>query len=142
MDFGEVIENCRTVAQQIRAKLNTIDGLVGVSRGGWVPTRILSSLVSVKRIYSIGLQYADAARTELVCYDDPLQFFGPDSTLIVIEDCLETGNALRFAKAHLNSKGHNVYTAALFITAKSVFIPDFYVARLESAPSFPWEVSK
>jgi hypoxanthine phosphoribosyltransferase len=140
MEFAEVIECCRTLSERIRARNGAFDGLVGVTRGGWVPARLMSSLLSVKRLYSIGLQYADTERTKLVCYDDPARFIPPASTLLVIEDCLETGNALRFAKQHLGSNGHTVLTAALFVTRRSAFIPDFYVDRLDAPPGFPWEL--
>lgn len=142
MTFEEVAHVTRSLAGKISADLPKLDGLVGVSRGGWVPTRMLSSLLSVKRIYSIGLQYSDPARTQLVCYDDPAPFLSAPAVLLVIEDCLETGNALRYAKDHLVSKGHTVHTAALFLTKKSAFVPDFYIERLEVPPSFPWELQK
>jgi hypoxanthine phosphoribosyltransferase len=141
MEFVEVVSAARTLAQQVRTKVSSVDGLVGVSRGGWVPTRLLSSLLSVKRLYSIGLQYTDEARAKLVCYDDPAPFLESAATVIVIEDCLETGNALRYAKEYLSAKGLKVYTAAFFITRKTIFIPDFYVSRLDQPPVFPWEIS-
>jgi uncharacterized protein len=142
MEFSEVVEYSRTLSNQIRARNGAFDGLVGVTRGGWVPARLMSSLLSVKRLYSIGLHYADTERKKLLCYDDPGHFIPPASTLLVLEDCLETGNALSFAKQHLSSKGHKVFTAALFVTRRTAFIPDFYVDCLDDPPDFPWEVSE
>ena len=140
MEFADVVAHCRTLAAQIQARAGPIDGLIGVSRGGWVPARLLSSLLCVKRIYSIGLEYADAERKRLVCYDDPAHALVSPSILLVVEDCLETGRALAFAKEHLGLRGHTVLTAALFITPRSQFIPDFHAARLDAPPTFPWEV--
>jgi hypoxanthine phosphoribosyltransferase len=140
MEFAEVIACCRTLSVRIRARNCAFDGLVGVTRGGWVPARLMSSLLSVRRLYSIGLQYADTERKKLVCYDDPAHFIPPASTLLVVEDCLETGNALNFAKQHLSSKGHKVFTAALFVTRRSAIVPDFYVDCLDDPPGFPWEL--
>jgi hypoxanthine phosphoribosyltransferase len=140
VDFGEVVSAARAIAQQIDGNVGSVDGLVGISRGGWIPTRLLSSLLSVEKIYSIGLQYRDKARTKLVCYDDPVPYLESARTLVVLDDCLETGNALRYAKEHLSEKVDKVYTAALFVTDKSVFIPDFFVACLDHPPAFPWEL--
>lgn len=124
----------------MRARGCAVDALVGVTRGGWVPARVLSSLLGVRRMYSIGLHYADAERRRLVCYDDPAPFIAPASTLLVVEDCLETGQALNVAREHLGAGGHRVWTAALFMTKRTVFIPDFCVDRVDDPPVFPWEL--
>jgi hypoxanthine phosphoribosyltransferase len=141
MDFAQVVACCRALADQIHARDAAVDGVVGVTRGGWIPARVLSSLLRVKRMYSIGLQYADPERKQLICYDDPAHVIAAASRLLVVEDCLETGHALNFAREHLGAKGHRVFTAALFITKRSVFIPDFHIDCVDDPPDFPWEVA-
>lgn len=140
MDFPEVLAAARVLADRIRTEAPKFDALVGIARGGWVPTLILSSLLSVERIYNIGLEYADTTRKTFTSYQDPALSLQNSQTLLIVEDYLVAGNALRHAKEHLESKGHSVYTVALFVMDKTTFVPDFYLERLQSLPSLPWEL--
>jgi hypoxanthine phosphoribosyltransferase len=111
--------------------------LVAVARGGWIPVRFLSNLLSVKRLGSIGLEYTDESRAHLAVYSLPSQIEG--ARLLLVEDRLETARSMAKAREILLNKGCEVRTAALFIRTDSVIVPDYFLAFEDGLIRFPWE---
>ncbi len=138
IDFEEVARTINELAALIKASAFQPDFLIGLARGGWVPTRLLSSALKVKEILSVGMKYGDAERKMLVTYSKP-DPMPKGMKLLLIEDCLESGKALHAARDLFLSAGNEVKTASLFVLNKTVFPSDFYVKKLEQPPKFPWE---
>jgi hypoxanthine phosphoribosyltransferase len=103
-----------------------------------VPTRLLSDILDVKRIASIGLTYTDSRRTRLGSYSLP-QPIDRGHVLLLIEDVLETGASLVHARNILADMGAAVRTASLWYRAKSIIVPDFSLGLRDDQLSFPWE---
>ena len=138
MNFPEILTHTATLARKITASGFQPDFLVGLARGGWIPTRLLSDALDVREILSIGMRYTDASRTSLVAYSLPAPL-PTGKRLLLIEDCLESGKSLREARRILESAGNEVRTACLFITDETPMEPDYFLARLPAPPRFPWE---
>lgn len=138
MDFSEVLDHANKLAHQITESGYQPDFLVGLARGGWIPTRLLSDALGVKEILSIGLRYADTSRTTFVTYSlpDPMP---SGRKLLLIEDCLESGKSLLAAQRILQSAGNEVRTACLFVTDMTQVQPDYALERLPVPAQFPWE---
>ena len=138
LSFVDVRAHIDTLAKQISDSGFRPDYLVGLARGGWIPTRLLSDALGVKEILSLGLRYADATRTALVAYSlpDPMPH---GKKLLLIEDCLESGKSLVEAKRVLESAGNEVKTVCLFTTPGTQTQPDFFLSQLPEPPRFPWE---
>ena len=138
MTFDEVLNDASGLADSIRAASFKPDYLVGLARGGWIPTRLLSNYLGVKEILSIGMKYADAERTQLVAYSapDPMP---KGKKLLLIEDCLESGKSMVAARELLIAAGNEVKTASIYIIEKTQNLPDFYLKKLPQPPLFPWE---
>ena len=138
MNFPEILTHTATLARKITISGFQPDSLVGLARGGWIPTRLLSDALGVKEILSIGMRYTDASRTSLVAYSLPAPL-PTGKRLLLIEDCLESGRSLLEAKRILESAGNEVRTACLFITNDTSMEPDYFLVRLPAPPRFPWE---
>jgi len=138
MTFDEVLKEATDLAKAIEAAGFQPQLLVGLARGGWIPTRLLSGALGVKEIVSIGMKYTDAARTVLATYSTPAPM-PSNQRLLLIEDCLESGLSMAIARDILISAGNSVKTAALFVTSGTIHLPDFYNRPLNVAPRFPWE---
>lgn len=137
LTFDDVLIDSTALSNKILSANLRVDLIAGVTRGGWIPSRILSGLIGVKKMTSIGLSYTDESRTTLGTYQlpDPM----PSGLhILVVEDCLESGYSLSVAKS-IFSKDNNVSTASLYITKKTTFYPDFFVKKYDSVPVFPWE---
>ncbi len=135
-------EDVLLLSDQLGAKIMEsgveIDVLIGLARGGWIPTRLLSDRLNVKKIASIGIGYEDEARTELNAYSLP----GLATTglkFLLIEDRLESGKSLRKAFEILCEQGAAVQTAAYFSRTDSVMTPDYCLGQTNDDIIFPWE---
>ena len=107
MTFDDVVLEAFTLGDKIRVAGFAPEYLVGVARGGWIPVRLLSTALSVKRLLSIGLAYADSERTRLEPYSLPAPF-PTDSRLLIVEDCLESGRSLAVARDIFSRNGNMV----------------------------------
>jgi hypoxanthine phosphoribosyltransferase len=139
LDWPTVREHVLRLASIVSSSGFAPSILVAVARGGWVPTRMLSDALGVKRIASIGLAYTDSSRKQLDTYSMPTPISSADRILL-IEDVLESGKSLQLAQNKLQALGAEVKTAALYTTLKTEFSPDFSLEVLLSPPTFPWEM--
>jgi uncharacterized protein len=138
MTFDEVLKELSLLSGTIKESGFRPDFLVGLARGGWIPTRLLSTLLEVREILSVGMKYEDPGRTKLTSYSMPYPM-PHGKKLLLIEDCLESGKSMAVARDLLIEAGNEVRTAALFVTDRTEHMPDFYRAKLSHAPEFPWE---
>jgi uncharacterized protein len=126
------------LAQQIRESNYEINLIIAVARGGFIPARLLSSRLTIKRMSSIGISYLTADRSERTMYSVPTPISQHDRILLV-EDALETGRSLADAYKALEQNAGGVRTAAYYYRADSIIVPDFTVDMLSHIPRFPWE---
>lgn len=112
--------------------------IVAVARGGFVPARLLSDLLGVKRLASVGIRYVDEARTQNEIYSFP-QPMGPAHRVLLVEDLLESGNSMAEVRAALTRAGARVWTATLFHHASSVIKPDFSLGVKNAELVLPWD---
>lgn len=138
MNFSDVLIQTEALAKKVTDSGYKPDYLVGLARGGWIPTRLLSKSLEVKELLSVGMRYADSTRTALIAYSLP----SPMPTgrkLLLVEDCLESGKSLIAAKRLLESAGNEVRTASIYVTDKTQSAPDYFVEHVSTPPKFPWE---
>ncbi|SDH85927.1 phosphoribosyltransferase [Propionivibrio dicarboxylicus] len=138
MNFPQLLKLTDTLALKIKASGFQADAIVALTRGGWIPARLLSDGLGIRELLSIGLRYSDARRTDLVAYSlpDPMP---TARKLLLVEDCLESGRSLQEAKRLLEAAGNEVRTASLYITRQTMTAPDYHVIAVATPPTFPWE---
>lgn len=138
MTFEEFQNHIQQLAKGIKASEFRADGIVAIARGGWMPARLLSSTLGIKKIYSYGVSYADKERTQLEIWSQPSPFLNNQS-LLLVEDFLESGKSLVFVKEKLVQQGNTIKTFAVNYLEKSVLIPDFTIGQIETIPKLPWD---
>ena len=138
LSWEEVLKLSDTLANKIKISGFEPQLLVALARGGWIPARLLSDRLGVKRLVSIGLAYEDAARTKLVPYSLPGEPT-KGQKILLIEDRLESGRSLKRAAEILLEQGAIVKTACYFFRQDSVVEPDYYETQTDSDIIFPWE---
>lgn len=121
------------------------DVIVGVSRGGWLPARVLSDLlenpilanVRAENYVGIGKARREPALTQGVSVDVA------GKRVLVVDEVADSGGSLKLVKAHILAQGAlEVKTAALYYKPQSVFKPDFYEKETECWVVFPWELKE
>jgi uncharacterized protein len=132
MDWATFETEIKDLATKIDYQPNVI---IGISRGGIIPARLLSRDLNVKEMYCIGVSKADGERRIVTDLLNDLV----DRNILLVEDMLETGRSLVVAKQYLESKGAEVKTACLYTMPISEINPDFYIRQIQKVERFPWD---
>jgi hypoxanthine phosphoribosyltransferase len=120
------------------------DLIVAVSRGGFVPSRILCDRLSIRRLTSIQIEsYRTIGQPS-----EPIIVFPINSDLkgyrvLIVDDVSDTGKSILKAKQHLEEKDADIIkTATLHIKPMSSFIQDYYARLEEDWIIYPWELKE
>ncbi len=140
--WDKIYEMLVDLALRIRQSGFKPDLIVGVSRGGWAPGRILSDLLenthtaNVKIEFYIGI--GKTARKPIVT-----QAISEDISkkhVLLVDDVADTGESLKVALDHVLARGAGeVKTATVFYKPHSKFKPDFFADSTSNWIIFPWE---
>ena len=121
------------------------DILVGISRGGWIPTRVLSDLLenplitSVGAAFYIGLSEANH-EPDLT---EPLSISVLNKKILLVDDVVDTGKSATLIKSHINRKGaKEIRLLTLYYKPQSIVKPDFYSKETKEWIIFPWEIKE
>ena len=118
------------------------DIIIGVSRGGWPPARVMSDLLENPKLANVATEfYVDVAETKgEPVITQPVSVSVKRKKLLVVDDVADTGESLRLVRSHLEEQGATeVKTATIYYKPWSVIIPDYYEKETSSWIIFPWE---
>jgi hypoxanthine phosphoribosyltransferase len=116
--------------------------IVGVSRGGWTPGRVLSDLLENSRTANIKIEFyvgiGKTVRKPVVT--QPLTENIANKNVLVVDDVSDTGESLKVAVDHMVEKGAAIVkTATVYYKPHSIFKPDFFADLTSDWIIFPWE---
>jgi hypoxanthine phosphoribosyltransferase len=130
------------LALQIRKSGYRPEVIVGVSRGGWPPARIMSDLLQNPNLANMKVEfYKDIGVTsKKPKITQPVTATVTGRKVLVVDDVSDTGQSLTVVVAHLRKKGaKQVKVCTLYVKPHSVFQPDYYVKITRKWIIFPWE---
>ncbi len=133
---------CEKLANQIKGSGFKPEVLIGISRGGWIPARIISDMLGVYRVASIGVVFYKGVGKTL---DKPklTQELNVDirgKRVLLIDDVADSGESLMLAKEKaLALAPSQLKTATLNYKPMSKIRPDFFVEETTSWLVYPWE---
>lgn len=118
------------------------DLIVGVSRGGWAPARVMSDLLENANTASIRIEFYIApgvtARKPVISQAIMVPVKGVN--VLVVDDVADTGESLKVAVEHLDVCGAKaIRTATVYYKPQSILKPDFFIIQTEQWIIFPWE---
>jgi len=116
--------------------------LVGISRGGLVPVRILSDKMGINNIGVMGIGfYKSVGQTSK--FPQITQELSKDvvgKKVLVVDDVADTGRSLVVAKEYLGRKGAaEVKIATLHYKPASQLKPDYFMDTTTKWVVYPWE---
>jgi len=130
------------LAEKVRKSNYKPDLIVGISRGGWPPARVISDLLENPNIANIKAEfYLDLGRTS----EEPIitqTISAPinGKKVLLVDDVADTGKTLKLVHDKLIEDGaEDVKVATLYYKPWSVFRPDFYMVETSVWVVFPWE---
>lgn len=118
------------------------DVIVGVSRGGWVPARILCDLLNAPALANIGVEFYTGigetkSRPRLA---QPLSLTVSGKKVLLVDEVAETGGTLKLAKEHILREGaEELRTVTMYTKPWSLIKPDYYEKRTSRWIVFLWE---
>lgn len=118
------------------------DVIVGISRGGWVPARILSDLLQNSNVANMKVEfYTGIAQTAAKPrVTQPISGEIAEKSALVVDDVSDTGESLKVVTEHLLAKGaSSIKTVTIYFKPHSVFKPDYFADSTSDWIIFPWE---
>jgi hypothetical protein len=130
------------LARKIRNDKFNPDIIVGVSRGGWTPARVLSDLLENPEIANVKAEFylgvAETKKEPIITQSVSVNVKG--KKVLVVDDVSDTGKSLQLVKTHLLEQGAKALKiATLYYKPWSITIPDYYEKITSDWIIFPWE---
>jgi uncharacterized protein len=133
------------LAAQIREAGPIPDALVGLTRGGWVPARLLADRLGIKRMISLRLQHWGVTATPSGKAELTEGLSAPVTGLrvLIVDDITDTGESLALATRHVTQSGAaQVESATCLHIAHSKFVPTYFAEEIPRDRwvwvVFPW----
>lgn len=143
--YDEIVSWTRDLAKQIRACDCKPTVVIGLTRGGWVPARLLCDLLGVKKLYAVKTEHwgVTANPDGKALLTQELNVSIEDEEVLVVDDITDTGESMSIAEAHLCEMRLRVLrTATLLHITRSRFKPEFYSVEVPEDQwtwfIFPW----
>jgi uncharacterized protein len=131
-----------TLAKKIKKSGYKPDVIVGVSRGGWPPARIMSDLLENSHVANMRVEfYKDiGVRSKKPRITQPVTADVTGKKVLVVDDVADTGHSLKAVANHLRRmKTVDVKVCTIYMKPQSIFRPDFYARTTKKWIIFPWE---
>ncbi|MCI4337581.1 MAG: phosphoribosyltransferase [Thermoplasmata archaeon] len=126
--WAEADSWAETIAQAVRARGHVPETIVALTRGGWVPGRLLADRLGVKRMVSIRLQHWGVTAQPSGKAELTEGLSGPvrGQSVLVVDDITDTGESLALATNAVREAGASrVESAACLHIGHSKFLPDY-----------------
>jgi len=130
------------LATSIRKRGFKPDIIVGVSRGGLVPTRLISDFLNIRDVIVLGVAfYEDLGKTgSEPRITHPLSRGIRGKKVLLLDDVSDTGGSLGVAKEHVLSFGPSeLLVCTLHRKPWSTFMPDIFIEETDRWIIYPWE---
>jgi hypothetical protein len=140
--WNQVYTMLLRLADKIRNDKFKPDVIVGVSRGGWPPARVLSDLLGNPNLANVRAEfYVGIAETEHEpALTQPVSVPVAGKRVLVVDEVADTGKSLKLVKGHLiEQKASEVRVATVYYKPWSIVKPDYYEKETERWVVFPWE---
>lgn len=133
------------LAERIRAANAVPETIVALTRGGWVPARLLCDRLGVHRLVSLRAQHWGVTATPDGNAKLTEGLSGPVSGLkiLVVDDITDTGESLTLAANHIAEQHPaKLETAAFLHIEHSKFVPTYFAEEIARDAwvwvVFPW----
>ncbi len=118
------------------------DILIAIARGGWVVGRIISDLLEVNKVASIGVKYyrdigVRDVKPEIV---QPLSIDVKDQKILIVDDVADTGDTIELVRDYVSrGEPQEVKVAVVYVKPWCKAKIDYYVKKTDKWIVFPYE---
>jgi hypoxanthine phosphoribosyltransferase len=143
--WGDIDAWADRLASQVRERGAVPSMIVGLTRGGWVPSRLLCDRLGVHRLASLRAQHWGVTATPDGAAKLTEGLSGPvaGETVLVVDDITDTGESLALAVDHvLAHRPTRVESATFLHITRSKFVPTYHAEEIPRDAwvwvVFPW----
>ncbi len=133
------------VAEKVRPRGPPPTTIVGLTRGGWVPSRLLADRLGVKRLLALRAQHwgVTATPTGRAELSEGMSGEVAGESVLVVDDITDTGESLELATRHVaERRPARLESATLLHITHSKFRPTYFAEEIPSDAwvwvVFPW----
>ena len=140
--WEQIYESLLNLADRVRKANFKPDVIVGVSRGGWPPARIMSDFLENPELANVKAEfYLGVAKTKgEPMITQPVSTSVAGKKVLVVDEVADTGKSLHLVQSHLKERGATaVKILTIYYKPLSVVIPDWYGKKTSRWIIFPWE---
>ena len=133
------------LAEKIRKAKFKPDIIVGVSRGGWPPARVLSDLLDNPNLANVRAEfYLGIAETKGdPTLTQPVSMKVEGKKVLIVDEIADTGKSLKLIRKHIIDKGAvETKIATIYYKPWSIVKPDYYEKETSRWVVFPWEIKE
>jgi hypoxanthine phosphoribosyltransferase len=132
--WDEIYENIKEIAKKIKKDRYKPDIVFALSRGGFVPGRVICDLMIIKDLVSIKVDHWGITATKdgkaHLRYLINADLSG--KKVLIVDDITDTGESMIVAKEFVEKLNpEEIKTAAIFHIKTSKFIPDYYSKEID-----------
>lgn len=141
--WNQIYEMLLDLAERIRKDGFRPDIIVGVSRGGWPPARVLSDLLDNPNLANVRAEfYLGVAETkEEPLLTQPVSMNVTDKKALIVDEVADTGKSLKLVLDHIISQGAcEAKIVTVYYKPWSIIMPDYYGKETNRWIIFPWEI--
>jgi len=121
------------------------DIIVGIARGGLVPSRILADLLETRDFAIITIEYyvGIGQKSKEPILKQCLHTQLPNKKVLLVDDVSDCGRSLQLAKRHLEEQGASeIRIATVYCKPGTVSTPDYFEKETSHWIVFPWEAKE
>ncbi len=140
--WDDVYDMMIGLARQVKGAGYSPEVIVGISRGGWPPARVMSDLLENPNLANMKVEFyknigVTAQRPKIT---QPVTSEVVGKRVLVVDDVADSGHSLRVAVKHLRRKGaREIRVCTLYVKPKSIFKPNYFARKTSKWIIFPWE---
>lgn len=140
--WDQIYEMLLSLAEKIRADRFCPDVIIGVSRGGWPPARVMSDLLENPELANVKVEFyvgiAEVKSKPVIT--QPVSTLVKDKSVLIMDDVADTGESLLLVKDHVKKLGaKDIKIATIYFKPWSKIAPDYYEKETTCWVVFPWE---
>lgn len=131
--------------RRIRERGTLPQTIVALTRGGWVPARLLADRLGVKRLVALRAQHWGVTATRSGSAEITEGLSGPvtGERVLLLDDITDTGESLELALKHVSAaRPASLETATFLHITHSKYVPTYYAEEIPRAAwvwvVFPW----
>ncbi|MDO8553927.1 MAG: phosphoribosyltransferase [Candidatus Micrarchaeota archaeon] len=143
VSWKDVDGMCKKLTEKIKGYTPHV--LIGISRGGLVPVRLLSDMLENR---NVGIIRVELYKEMGIAKDTPkiTQAITADvkgKRVLLVDDVADSGKSLAAAKKYIKSIGADeIKIATLHCKPKSMIKPDYFIKMTTDWVVYPWEVNE